>query len=467
MFLNKGSTKDVNNLIITCLVAWIWLPLFFTSGMFVDGITYGAISHNLSQDLGSFFVPHYTATLHPKFFEHPPLVFILQKFFFDLFGSSLFTENIFSAVQLIISIWLFKKLEKLLFGSGHWLSTILFLTTPLVIWGYSNNLLESTLIVFCTASVVTTVQALNNKSPLRLYLSSLFIFAAFLSKGPVGLFPLVAPMLWTVTHRGFSFKKGIISQFHLLLGLLLSAAISFYLWPELWQNLKSYFSIQLLPALSGNREVTTSFRGSILLNLVVQLLIPIALLLAAWIFSKRVKLKTNPNLQFLLILALCASLPLMVSSKQRDFYTLPSIVLFLLYFSQMARPIVDNLKWNFLLNPWVLRGFFLAAFAGVIYSTSMIGSPRRDGDLQSDVVIISSVVGTQTTIATNTLTWNDWTYQAYFMRLAQISLDDQKPARFMLLPKGFRGETKKGQQEYRKVPLELHHFDLYEMVKSP
>lgn len=449
---------------LLAIVSWVWLPLFFTQGLFVDGITYGTVSNNLYLGLGSVFSPHYTATLHPQFFEHPPLVFIIQKFFFDVFGSSLYTENIFSATQLILSFFLFKKLEKEIFETPLPLASFLFLTTPILIWGFSNNLLENTLIVFCLASVILSVKALKSKALYKQVLSGVFIYLAFLVKGPVGLFPLIVPVLWAISFRHqYSIAKGLLHQLVLILALGLFAFLSFLLWPELLNNLQSYFSAQLLPALSGNREVTTTFRGTILLSLLVQLIVPIVMIIAALIFSKKEKPRFSPKLWFIFILALSASLPLAITHKQRDFYLIPSIVFFLVFAAHYLQPVVGKVKWSRLKNKSLHRVIWAAAFAGFFYSITQVEKPRRDGSLQEDVKAISEIVGLQTVLQTKTDTWNNWRFHAYFMRIAQISLDDTQRHKFLLMNKG-QGDKPEG--DFKKVPVELNHFDLYESTKD-
>jgi len=81
------------------------------SGMFVDGLTYAAISRNLAQGIGTFWAPSYTTTLYPQFFDHPPLGFGLQVVAFAIFGDHLLVERAYSlamggvTAMLMMAIW--------------------------------------------------------------------------------------------------------------------------------------------------------------------------------------------------------------------------------------------------------------------------------------------------------------------------------------------------------------------------
>ena len=90
-------------LTITVFVSLL-IPALVQDGMFLDGITYAAISKNMANGYGSFFNPHYTKILYPEFHEHPPLVFIVQSGFFKLFGDAFYTERIFSLCIAILTV---------------------------------------------------------------------------------------------------------------------------------------------------------------------------------------------------------------------------------------------------------------------------------------------------------------------------------------------------------------------------
>ena len=86
-------------------------PHMFSDGMFMDGLFYAAISHNLAQGMGSFWDLFLTHTLFPHFQGHPPLAFGIQSLFFKYLGSSIYIERIYSLTTFIITGFI-----KLVFG---------------------------------------------------------------------------------------------------------------------------------------------------------------------------------------------------------------------------------------------------------------------------------------------------------------------------------------------------------------
>ncbi|MGY0407078.1 MAG: glycosyltransferase family 39 protein [Polaribacter sp.] len=134
-------------------------------GMFLDGVTYSAISKNLANGYGSFWEPHYTKTLFTSFHEHPPLVFIIESYFFKLFGNAFYTERIFSLATALLTAFGIIKCWKLLSDPSeikinYWLPILIWLSVPLVSWSYKNNMLENTMGVFTIFSVYFILKAL-------------------------------------------------------------------------------------------------------------------------------------------------------------------------------------------------------------------------------------------------------------------------------------------------------------------
>ena len=117
--------------------------------MFHDGVTYATISRNLSIGLGQWWKPYYTATLHPEFYEHPPLVFVIQSFFFTLFGDHYLVEKFYSFTTMLLSLisvvclWSYLTEEEDNFRRYTWLPILLWLAMPRWQWAYQNNILEN------------------------------------------------------------------------------------------------------------------------------------------------------------------------------------------------------------------------------------------------------------------------------------------------------------------------------------
>src|SRR5689334_12523447 len=99
--------------LVTGAFAFLTITRNAQRGMFLDGVTYAAISRNLAAGRGTFWDPFYTATLYPHFREHPPLGFGLQAIFFAVLGDHLFVERLYSvaagALTAVLIVWLWRS----------------------------------------------------------------------------------------------------------------------------------------------------------------------------------------------------------------------------------------------------------------------------------------------------------------------------------------------------------------------
>ena len=71
-------------------------------------------------------------------------------------------------------------------------------------WAYRHNILENTLGVFTVLSIYASLRALTGRRSWSLWtlLAGVAMAAALLAKGPVGLFPLVTPVVaWWILYR--------------------------------------------------------------------------------------------------------------------------------------------------------------------------------------------------------------------------------------------------------------------------
>ena len=174
--------------------------------MFLDGVTYAAISKNLALGYGLFLEPHYTKILYPSFSEHPPFVFIIESLFFKLFGNHFYTERIFTFVTALFTalgiVMCWRELAKNNdIKENYWFPVLLWLLVPVVSWSYKNNLLENTMSIFTIFSVFFILRALKRNSVYLIPLSGILIICAFLSKGFVGLFPIVTPLIFGIIFK--------------------------------------------------------------------------------------------------------------------------------------------------------------------------------------------------------------------------------------------------------------------------
>ena len=288
--------------IITLIVFIILLvPSLVQDGMFLDGVTYSAISKNLANNNGTIWKPFYTKTLYPEFFEHPPLFFFIQSIFFKILGNSLYVERLFSLITAIISLLGIKLIWELFFNKSNlkyysWMPVFLWIITPIIFWSYKNNMLENLLTVFILFSVIFSLKALIQNKIFYLLLSGLFILFAFLTKGFVGLFPLVIIIIYWITINKISFSKTILYTGILLLFPIVLLFLLFLIEPKSLNNITQYFNIQLIPSIKNNRELA-DYRFYILVRLLNELIPIVIITLVITLINKMIdeKLMTDES----------------------------------------------------------------------------------------------------------------------------------------------------------------------------
>jgi len=437
--------------------------------MFLDGVTYAAISNNLSQGYGEIFRPHYTKTLYPIFYEHPPLVFIVQSVFFELLGDSYMTEKVFSFMTAILTAWAIVKCWTLLSGDVHveragWLPVLLWLSIPLVSWSYKNNILENSLSVFSTFAVFFILKSILRKKYIYLIPGSCLIMMAFLSKGFVGLFPLAVPLVYWLVY-GFSGRlvKTAIYLYLISAFLLLTSLWSF---PDLRLNLENYIMQQVMPSLSGSREITTDSRFNIIFQLIPELVIPLILGgLLLLLSNKQLKFSTfvySRQFWLFLLIGLTASLPIMISMKQRKFYLLPSLPFYALAIGYLTAPFLADLKNRLSnrVNDWIKRLAIIVLATTLLLSYIQFGEYSRNKEQMNDVLVLSDFLREGSVVGTTQENWENWSLVANLCRFGYLSLEINNDHRYFLAKKDHIPE--KIPPKYDPVKLALVKYTLYE-----
>lgn len=323
-------------------VALIWLPNLLTKGMFMDGVINAVVAENLANSIGSFYHLKDYNFPHNDYNGHPPLAFQLQAFFFSVFGTAHYMERVYSLLCLLVQLFLIAQIWKHLKTknelSSSSLPVLFFISSPLVVWCYSNNLLENTMSIFTTASVVWILrfEANKNKWWLSALFSGLLLMAALLSKGPVALFVLAAPVLLLSNKKIAALYTCTIIIVVLAAGVCLQLANSDFV-----TMLSNYYSEQLSKAFYQNQE-------NVLLRFVVwgKLILytlPMVLLWALSVWLRKEKPAAHPLALPMILLGLCGSLPLIISHKQSAFYFLPAMPFFATGFALLCAQTFDEI----------------------------------------------------------------------------------------------------------------------------
>ncbi len=442
--------------LLTIAVASILLlPSLLQKGMFLDGITYGAISKNLANGIGYFTSPKYTDTLYPQFHEHPPFVFWLQSLFFKILGNGFYVERIYSLFIFLLTTLGIKQLWKLIVSEEYkkhsWLPVLLWMIVPIISWSFNQNMLENTLSLFTLFSVISIVKGIKTNLFAWTIIGSSLIVLGFLSKGFVALFPLIIPMIFSVTHL---VKRAYIHQIILIFSLSIQSLVIYLKFPFLVDNLTSYLQQQLLPALQGQREITTHNRFSILGELALELLIPIAIIGIFIMITKSKKTlalsKNKPALIFNLVVGLSASIPLIVTLKQRKFYLVPSIIYFSTSIAIFIVPIIDRVVKKMPLRLGKILSYLFSIWIVIvsIFSIYSFENYSRDEAKIKDLEMLVRILPPSTILRGSSTIYNDWSLHAYLARMGTISLTLDKTPKFYLIEK-----SKYKKDEFREFSI--------------
>lgn len=431
--------------------------------MFLDGVTYAAISKNMANGIGEFWAPQYVN--NGEFWGHPPLALGMQGLFFKLFGNGFYVERIYSLFTAILtaySLSLCWRLFKL--KESAWMPILIWISIPIIFWSYQNNMLENTMTPFALLSCYFILKTTISNEIKHLIWASIFLVSAFLSKGIVAVFPIGIPIIYALIINKKYFLNSIRDTI-ILIGICLLIVLSLFLiFPESKIYLENYFQIQVISSVKGENEITTPNRLVIILFLLSNTFPILILHLAAVIHS--IKKKAEPvfkreALLFILIGA-TASLPIIVSVKQREFYLVPSLAFFALGFALLFELKISALISKVKSWKWIKVISFSSLIFVLGFSIFQFGKFYRSELILKDIYTISEIIPKNSVIG-NKLDLKykkDYSLHAYLARVNNMSLSYSNE-NYMLTEKDENSVVIEG---YSLVPLNLNLFELHEKI---
>jgi len=444
--------------------------------MFTDGVLYAAVAHNMAKGLGSFWYPHFDNVMYPFFHQQPPLTFAIEALFYKLFGDSLYVERFYSFLTLIISAWLISILwrticaDKLEIKKMSWLPIVLWIIIPVCSWSYANNLEENTMGIFSLLSVLFIYKGLQRNKLLLLFAGGLFCSLAFLCKGFPGMFAISLPFFYWLVIRNNSFIKMVLQSIIVLSSI--SVFFGFILINKVALNsLQAYLHDRVINSIL--HVATESNRLYLLFKLLFVELLPVYALTGIIIaLLKRKSLfvvndfKKNKGAFLFLLLGLSASIPLIITKEQREFYLVTSFPYFAIAFSivvcnglfELVQRISVNSKGFKVFK--VLSGALLITSIG--YSVFMIGATGRDKEKLHDIYVMGKVIPEGITAGTFPETWDDWSLHNYLIRYYNISLDCDTGRKYTYFIVE-RNLQKLRPAKFEKINLSTEQYDLYKV----
>ena len=440
--MNKIQNRTINLFlwVFTLSVAFILtLPVLIQDGMFMDGVLYTAVSHNLANGIGTFWFPSFCfnnlAGIQNSFHEQPPLVFGIQALFFKLLGDSMYVERFYIFLCLLINILLIKKLWELIFkGDEHtkalsWLPVLFWISIPVCFWSFSNNMHENTVSIFILASIIFILRTIQDKKPLHLIWAGLFIFLGSFSKGIPGLFPIAVPLVFMYKDQ-IPFKKAVLYSLALLgiVGFLYGIIM---ISSSARESLYNYFVLRLLKRV--NDVPTTSYYFDSLVRLVMESGIMIGIVLIIRLSTRKLQLERTDHskkaITFFMI-GLLGVLPLMLTLVQKGFYMVPALPFIAIGFAILITPQINMLLFKLEQSKFASAlkiVFVLLAIISITLPILNVGKSSRDKQKLEDIHLLATAIPAKSVINCSPDLLGDWSLQTYLSRYYFISLDINSP----------------------------------------
>lgn len=449
------------------------LPTLIQDGMFLDGILYTSVSHNLSEGIGTFWFPvaspSYELAGSVYFHEHPPLVFGIQSMFFKVLGDSMYVERFYIFLTMCITALLIKLFWDSIFKNGEdnrkisWLPVFFWITIPACFWSYTNNMMENTMGIFALLSVILIYRSVGSeKDQLRsLLLPGFFIFLATMSKGVPGFFPLGVPFLYWAVYRKKPFLRVVLQTLVILCVPVILYFILFHMNAS-HESLKFYVTKRLFARV--NDDPTVTYRLYIIKRLFTELIPQIILALIIILVSK--SRKTNipltgdhKKILFFFLTGLSAAAPLALTMVQRGFYLVPSFPYFGLGFAILVSPAILAFRNKIIADHKKLRIYSISAVAVLLFaigfSATRIGEISRAKEAIHDVHVIGKLVPAGTEIEVNQESADPF-IECFFIRYYNISLFNEVPKDYLMLKKSSTAIP-----GFTKLNADTQVFDLY------
>lgn len=184
---------------------------------------------------------------HLSFHDHPPLVFLIQYLFLNLFGVSVFVARLPFVLAGLGSVFLIYLITKKLFDQKTGLvAAALLAVTPLAVWTSRVALMEGIVIAFMLLAWYLFLRALDE--PMYWYGWGIAIGLSFLAKYTA--FPLLFIfILYLALYHRRTFRD---YRFYVSLGLILAVFSPVLIYNTLLFQRTGHFDLQFAALLNQN-----------------------------------------------------------------------------------------------------------------------------------------------------------------------------------------------------------------------
>lgn len=456
---------------VLAIAIWWIVPLWMI-GVFDDGMFYSSISRNLVYDAqATIWDLKVSNALDHSFNGHPPMLFWIESVFFWVLGDYYWIERVFSFIAALITIFLIHKCWSIFNKESSAPAVLFWLCIPIVGWCYGNNMLENVLVIFSTAAIWLILKnaLLDKHFALTVLVASLLIFGATLTKGPIGLYPLATWGIFALVYDRKQLLKATLGTILITALLITDYLLLFYYNTRALQFFERYISLQLEGSLAG-MDSLAAHRFFLLQVILEELLLVIPFIiickLSAVVLKLEIAQKVNWRLVTLwLIIALSASLPMLISPKQLRFYIVPSMVFFCLSLATMTLPLfhawATYLKSYEFVQKLTKILISLAIVFCLVLSFCNVQKYARSFDVLPDSFKMGEVIPKHTEAYLHPSIYNTWNLHAYMYRYFYIDLSTVfKNQPYVIFPKDIPFNSAK----YREKKADLEYYRLYERI---
>lgn len=471
---DKFSAKNTPFVLFVLIFFSLVFFQLLHDGMFMDALLYSSVSHNLAIGRGTFWFPQFGLTKIAgldAFHEHPPLVFGIQALFFKVFGDSIYVERFYTFLLLILTTYLIYKIWNTIYSNQleykqlGWLPILFWITTPVVLWSFSNNMQENTMGIFTILSVLLSyISFKTNYKPIYWLFSGLFVFFATLSKGIPGFFPLSIPILYWLATKQISLKTALFHTFTML-GIVTVIYLILFNLPNSSDSLRIYIFKRLLERVNNAPTVSSHFYS--LYRIFSELIPAFFMMFLLWIAAKKMKLTytiltiKKKEAIFFILIGFAASVPLMITLVQKGFYLTPSFPYFSIALALYAAPyisqVIEKIDTKSFLYKIIKFGFSILLLGILIFAFVERGKPSRNKELLNDVYLFGKVIDNKVVSASGEAR-SDWSLLCYMMRYFSIDLEVNHTHKYLILEKDKKSDSL---FKYEKLDLKTLQYDLY------
>ena len=436
-----------------------------------DGVEYASVARNLSDGVGTFWKPYLEDRIHPVFHEHPPLVFWIQSLFFRIFGDGPYFESFYGFFIGIVILgcmaWFWQRVRRdyQLPAVGIWWPMLLLVPLPVFTYMLQTNRIVNTWTVFSiTATYISyrSTLAIHHHIFYSLLCGGL-IYLGFLAKGPVAFFTFAVPALAWLSLKarlskaitGTLLALATFALLFLVTSFLFEDSVEF--WQGFWQN-------QIIASLTSKRapgDTHWYLAERWISEMMVPFLITAVLMLATRLSFRR--LQFNRQALFFLLVALAASLPFMVSTRQHVRYILHSFPFFVLSLAFATQNIAAQIESMLTDNRLIRRGtaavavlFFVVALSSMLYLKDHDAKRRP---FYHDFYLQNIELPQRITISVcpADIILNDWLF-ADMQRFYRISLTPDMGRPYLIIAKNSSCTVPEGYRRVNQEPTVKYHL---------